>query len=111
MQASGMLTLSDPVTSFGMLWSSCLSFMTSVAAVCFDGTGRSSRSHHSLLIAMVGGGSCHYVVGECANVFIKRGPVGVGEREFLYASKDSDLARWLRDNDEESWPLLMRQGC
>ena len=37
--------------------------------------------------------------------------VGVGEREFLYAPKDSDVVCWLLDNDDESWPLLKRQGC
>ena len=37
---------------------------------------------------------------------IKRSPVGVGEREFLYAPQDSDVANWLFENDEESSPLL-----
>ena len=43
---------------------------------------------------------------------VKRGPVGVGEREFLYSPhpQDSDVARWLCDNDEENGPLLSRQG-
>ena len=30
----------------------------------------------------------------------KRGSVGVGEREFLYAPQDSDVALWLCDNNE-----------
>ena len=47
--------LSAPVTSSGMLWSSGLSLLTSVAAIYWDRTGRSSWSHHSSLIAMVGG--------------------------------------------------------
>ena len=55
MQESGMLTLSAPAASSGMLWYSGLSLLTSVAAICCDGTGRSSRSQHSSLIAMVGG--------------------------------------------------------
>ena len=55
MQASGMLTISAPVTYFGMMWSSDLSLLTSVVAVCSDDTGRSLWSHHSLLIAMVDG--------------------------------------------------------
>ena len=55
--------------------------------------------------------SCHYVAGECNDVAVKRGPVGVGEREFLYTPQDSGVARWLCDNDEEIWPLLLRQGC
>ena len=54
MQASGMLTFSAPVAASGMLWSSGMSFLTSMAAVCCDGTDRFSRSHHSLLITMVG---------------------------------------------------------
>ena len=69
MQASGMLTISDPFDSSGMLWSSGLSFMTSVAAVCSDGTGRSSRSHHSLLIGMVGGVSPTTMSREKATVW------------------------------------------
>ena len=55
MQASGVLARSAPVAVSGVLWSSGLSFMTSVAAVCCDSTGRSSRSHHSFLIVMVVG--------------------------------------------------------
>ena len=55
MQASGMLSLSAPAAASGMLWSSGLSLVTSVPAVCCDGTGKSSRSHHSSLLAMVGG--------------------------------------------------------
>ena len=55
MQASGMLTISAPVTYFGMMWSSDLSLLTSVVAVCSDDTGRSLWSHHLSLIAMVGG--------------------------------------------------------
>ena len=50
-----MLALSDPVANLGMLWSFGLSLMTSVAAVCCDDMSRFLRSHHSLLIAMVGG--------------------------------------------------------
>ena len=64
MQASGMLSLSALVTSLGMLWPSGLSLLTLVAAVCCDGTGHSSRSHHSLLIAMVVGVSPATMLGE-----------------------------------------------
>ena len=39
---------------------------------------------------------------------IERGPVGVGEGEFLDASEDYDVASWLFDNDEEGRPLLSR---
>ena len=39
---------------------------------------------------------------------IKHGPVGIGEREFLYAPQDSDVAIWMFDNNEESWLLLLR---
>ena len=38
-QASGMISLSDPVASLGILWSSGLSLLTSLAAAYFDGTG------------------------------------------------------------------------
>ena len=55
MQAIGMLAISAPVASSGMLWSSGLRLLTLVAAVCCDGRGRSLRSHHSSLIAIVGG--------------------------------------------------------
>ena len=54
-QASGMLALSAPVASLVMMWSSGLILLTLVAAVCYDGTGRSLRSHHSSLFSMVGG--------------------------------------------------------
>ena len=98
-----MLALYTPVTSLGMLWSSSLSLLTSVAAVFCDGTGRSLRYHHSSLIAMVGGvSSCHYIAGEGDDVAVNCGTVGVGEREVLYAPQDSDVARWLCDNYEES---------
>ena len=55
MQASGTQAQSAPFSASGMLWYSGLILVTLEAAVCCDGTGRSSRSHHSLLIAMVGG--------------------------------------------------------
>ena len=69
MQASGMLSLSDPDASSGMLWSSGLSLLTLVDAVHCDGTGRSSRSHHSLLIAMVGGVSPATMLREKAKMW------------------------------------------
>ena len=69
MQASGMLALSSPVTSLGMLWSSDLRLLTSVASVCCDGTGRSSRSHHSLLITMMGGVSPAIMSRENATIW------------------------------------------
>ena len=55
MQASVMHALSASVAASGMMWCSGLILMTSEASVCCDGTGRSSRSHHSSLISMVGG--------------------------------------------------------
>ena len=55
MQAIGMRAHSAPAAASYMLSSSGLILVTSEAAVCCDGTGRSSRFHHSLLIAMVGG--------------------------------------------------------
>ena len=55
MQASGMRDLYVPAAASGMLWSSGLILVTLEAAVCCDGTGCSSRSHHALLIAMVVG--------------------------------------------------------
>ena len=48
------------------------------------------------LIADCDGGwyvSYHNVAGEGDDVVVKRGPVGVGERDFLYAPQDSDVAR------------------
>ena len=42
---------------------------------------------------------------------IKRGPVGVGEGEFFYVPKDSDVADRFFDSDEEGWPLLSQKGC
>ena len=55
MQAIGMISIYAPAAASGMLWSSGLILLTSVAAVCCDGTGRSLTYHHSLLITMVGG--------------------------------------------------------
>ena len=55
MQAIGILALSAPVTSSVMLWSSGLIFLNLVDAVCCNGMGWSSRSHHLSLIVMVGG--------------------------------------------------------
>ena len=69
MQASGMLALSAPVASSEMLWYSGLRFMTLVAAVCCDGTGWSLRSHHSSLIAMVGGVSPTTMLKEKATMW------------------------------------------
>ena len=39
---------------------------------------------------------------------IGRGPVGVGEGEFLDAPEDSDVASWLFNDDEEGRNLLSR---
>ena len=52
--------------------------------------------------------TCKVVTGEGNDVVIECGPVGVGEREFLDAPEESDVARWLLDNDEEGRPLLLR---
>ena len=54
---------------------------------------------------------CHNVAGKGNNVAIKRGPVGVGEGEFIYSPKDSNVAGRFFSDDEESWPLLLWQGC
>ena len=65
------------------------------------------------LIADFDGGWCvssHNIAGEGIGVSIKRGPVGVGKREFLYAPQVSDVASLLFDNYEEIWPFLSRQG-
>ena len=70
MQASGVLALSAPVIASGMLWYSGLSFLTLAAAVCCDGTGRSSRSHHSSLIAMVGAVSPTTMLREKATMWL-----------------------------------------
>ena len=70
MQASGMLALSAPVISSGMLWYSGLIFLTSVAAVCWYSTSRSLRSQHSLLIAMVGGVSPATILREKATMWL-----------------------------------------
>ena len=80
MLASVLLSLSVPVTASGVLWSSGLSLLTLVAAVCCYGTSRFLRSHHLSLIAMVVGVSCHNVMGEGDDVAIKSGPVGLGDR-------------------------------
>ena len=50
-------------------------------------------------------------MGECDNVAVKRGPVGVVEREFMFAPQDYDVECWLHEDDDESWPLLLRQVC
>ena len=50
--------------------------------------------------------TCDDVAGEGDDVAIERGPVGVGEREFLGAPEDSDVVRWLFYNDEEVRPLF-----
>ena len=39
---------------------------------------------------------------------VKRGPVDVGEKKFLNAPDDYDVARWLFNNDEEGRPFLLR---
>ena len=68
-----MLSLSASVAALGMLWSSGLSFLTSVAAVCSDRTGLSSRSYHSSPIAMVGGVSPATMSQEKATMWPSRG--------------------------------------
>ena len=52
--------------------------------------------------------TCGNVAGEGDNVAIDQGPVGVGEREFLDAPEDSDVARWFFDDEEEGRTLLLR---
>ena len=75
----------------------------------WDGTGWSSMFHQSLPMTMVGGVShAKIVAGGGDNVAIECGPVGVGEREFLDAQEDSDVARWIFDDDEEGRSLLLR---
>ena len=69
MQASGMHALSAPAADSGMLWSSGLSLVNSEAAVCCDGKAWSSRSHHSFLIAMVGGVSPEMISREKATMW------------------------------------------
>ena len=51
---------------------------------------------------------CDDVAGECDDVDIERGPVGVGEGEFLDAPEDSDVASLLFNEDEKGRPLLSR---
>ena len=55
MQARGMRAVYSPLTASGMLKSSGQILLISEAAVSFDGMGRSSRSHQSSLMVMVGG--------------------------------------------------------
>ena len=50
-----MRACSATAAASGMLCSYGFSLVTSEAAVCCDGMGRSSRSHQSSLIAIVGG--------------------------------------------------------
>ena len=106
-----MLALSAFVAASGILWFSGLSF---------DFCGCHVLWQHGLvfevppLIADCDGGwcvSCRNVAVEGDDVTTKRGPVGIGEREFLYSPNYSDVASWLFDNDEEIWPLLLRQRC
>ena len=51
---------------------------------------------------------CNYVTGKGDNVAIDRGPVGVGEVEFLDAPEDSDVASLLFNEDDKGQPLLSR---
>ena len=69
MQVIDMIDLSAPVTSSGMLCSSGLILLTSMDAVCCDGTGRYSQSHHSSLITMVGGVSPATMLREKATMW------------------------------------------
>ena len=52
--------------------------------------------------------TCNDVAGKGDNVAIERGPVDVGEVEFLNAPEDSDVASLLFNEDEKGRPLLSR---
>ena len=73
MQASGIRACSATAAASGMLFSSGLSLATSEAAMCGDGTGRSSRPHQLSLIALVGGVSLATMSQEGDDVAVERG--------------------------------------
>ena len=52
--------------------------------------------------------TCDNVVEEDNDVEIKCSPVGIREGGFLDAPEDSDVARWLFNDDEEGRLLLSR---